>query len=364
MSDKIIMKWLRNLLQSQDARYFLKTAIKIAIVPVVTTGLIIYSLLIYLGMNYSFFLANGYAEGPDMKEAFWDHFAVSLLELVPWTLAIYAGIFALGLMLAYLVLRPFFQVAQMCEDVLNGETPNTKLDPISAQKLVLRSAVFFMEYLDEREKHQSKSSFAIPSEIQKISAPRPDGVFYLQYALLITLVTGISGFAIYVGISHIHEQIVEAAMAVLKANKTIGTFLLSQRDSVENIGWACTAFTTLLYIVISRSIIREVEGVSYGYLRDIREVLGGNHAKRLTPRFNDPGKDAAFAINQVMNLLFTKKGTILELPAHTRQDAPPAFIEEFKGKNGERVYRVVTPDGQIIEGLDYEDTVKLLKKVS
>jgi hypothetical protein len=358
------MKWLKNLIHSQDARYFFKTAIKIAIVPIVTTGLIIYSLILYLGMNYSFFLANGFAEGPEMKEAFWDHFAGSLFELIPWAFGIYFGIFALGMVLAYLVLRPFFQVAQMCEDVLNGETPNTKLDPISAQKLVLRSAVFFMEYLDEREKHQSKSAFAVPSEIQKISSPRPDGVFYLQYACLITLVTGISGFAIYVGVTHLHEQIVQAAMAVLKANKTIGTFLISQQDSVENIAWACTAFTSFLYLVIARSIIREVEGVSYGYLRDIREILAGNHMKRITPRFNDPGKDAAFAINQIMNLIFIKKEQTTVLPVHTRQDAPPAFIEEFQDNTGQRIYRVVTSDGEIVEGLDFEDTVKLLKKVS
>lgn len=135
---------------------------------------------------------------------------------------------------------------------------------------------------------------------------------------------------------------------------------------MDNIAIACTVFTITMYLLIARSIIREVEGVSYGYLRDIREVLSGNHHKRLTPRFNDPGKDAAFAINQVMNLLFTKKqkNNVIDLPVHTRQDAPPAFIEEFRGEHGERIYRVVTPSGEVVEGLDLDDTVKLIKKVS
>lgn len=360
------MKWLRNIYHSQDARYFLKTALKIAVVPVVTTMLALYSIAIYLGMNYSFFLANGFAEGPEMKEAFVDHFALSLLELSPFALILYAGVFAMGLVLAYLVLRPFSQVAQMCEDVLNGEMPDTTLDPISAQKLVLKSAVFFMEYLNARDKQDSRQSFSVPKEIQDIQAPRADGVFYMQYALMIVVLTGVSGFATYVGVNYLHEAIVDSAMMILKANTSIGTFLLSQQETVDNIAIACTVFTTTLYLLIARSIIREVEGVSYGYLRDIREVLSGNHHKRLTPRFNDPGKDAAFAINQVMNLLFTKKPetNVIELPVHTRQDAPPAFIEEFRGEHGERIYRVVTPSGEVVEGLDLDDTVKLIKKVS
>ncbi|MBY0518164.1 MAG: hypothetical protein K2P81_14745 [Bacteriovoracaceae bacterium] len=357
---------LKHLFQSQDSKYFLKTAFKIGMVPLLSSVLITYSLWIYMEMNYSFFLANGFGSGADMKEAFWDHLMMSQMDFIPWLGAFYVGVFFVGLFLAHLVLRPFSKVQKMCNDVLNGEAPELSTDPMTARKLVIRSAVLFMEYIASQET-DTETDFEIPKDLEKIRKPRADGVFYLQYVSFMFILSAITGLAVYMAVMHLHESIVETAMTLLKSNKSIGTFLTSQQESIEAIAWVCTGFSTLLYALLAKGIISEVEGVSYGYLRDIRDIVSGDHIKRLRPRFNDPGKDAALAINQLMNNLFpqseSKPTNVVELHPHVQREVPPAFVEEFHSKDGTRLYRVVTPDGQVVEGLSYQDTIKVLKEV-
>ncbi len=357
----------KNLFQSQDSKYFLKTALKVGMVPVLTTMLMVYSLWIYLEMNYSFFLANGFSAGDAMKEAFWDHLLSSQVEFAPWVAGFYVGVFFLGLFLSHLVLRPFTRVAKMCQDVLNGEAPNLKVDPMTKRKLVIRAGLLMMDYIANQESDED-AEFEVPEDLDKIKKPRPDGVFYLQYGAFMFILSALTAIATFMAFSHLHEDIVATAMTMLKANKTIGTFLTSQQELMDMMSFVCIGFSTLMYALISRGLISEVEGVSYGYLRDIRDIVSGDHSKRLRPRFNDPGKEAAFNINQLMDQLFAAEkaetqNNVIELKPHVEREVPPAFIEQFHDKEGNSLYRVVTPAGEVVEGLSYEDALGLLKKV-
>ena len=69
-----------GLFKSQDSKYFLKTAFKVTFVPLVSFSIIFYSLWNILEMNYSFFVANGFAEGAEFKEAFIDKVLLNINE--------------------------------------------------------------------------------------------------------------------------------------------------------------------------------------------------------------------------------------------------------------------------------------------
>ena len=59
-----------GLFASQDSKYFLKTAFKITLVPILSFAVIFYSLWNVLELNYSFFVANGFAAEAEFKEVF------------------------------------------------------------------------------------------------------------------------------------------------------------------------------------------------------------------------------------------------------------------------------------------------------
>ncbi len=293
---------LKSLFKSQDSKYFLKTAFKVTSVPMITTALLVYSLWLYVELNYSFFLANGFANGPEMKEAFWDNLLASQIEYLPYLGLFFILVFFLGLFLAHLVLRPFTYVRNMCEDILKGEPVEAEKGFLNARKIVVKAALVFFDYLSNQDK--GKQDFNFPADLEKIHSPKTDQVFYLQYGIFLLFLAVLTIFASTFTLYHLHESIVDAALSMLKPSTSLNLFLTSQQAHLDMIVVVLTVLTVFLYSVISRSIIRDIEGVSYSYLRDIRDITSGDHARRLRPRFQDPGQEAAFAINQVMNLFF------------------------------------------------------------
>ena len=295
---------LKSLFKSQDSKYFLKTAFKVTSVPFITTLLLAYSLWLYVELNYSFFLANGFADGPEMKEAFWDNLLTSQIDYLPYLGLFFVGVFFLGLFLAHLVLRPFTYVRNMCEDILKGQAFEAEKGFLNAKKMVVKASLVFFDYLGKQERDEDEEEFGFPEELDKIHGPRPDGVFYLQYGLFLLILATLTSFASYFTLYHLHESMVTAALEMLKPSTSLNLFLTSQQTHLDIIVLLMTGITVFIYMLIARGIIREIEGVSYSYLRDIRDITSGDHARRLRPRFQDPGQEAAFAINQVMNLFF------------------------------------------------------------
>jgi hypothetical protein len=365
------MKILQSLFQSQDSKYFIKTGFKVVTVPVLCTLLMVYSLWLYMEMNYSFFLANGFASGGEMKETFFDYLISATVDYLPWVGLFYVAVYFVGLFLSHLVLRPFDQAAKMCCNLSEGGIPNTQLDPMSARKLVNRSVVMLVEFLHLSEKGE-QSNFAIPSQLDKIKKPETDGVFYLQYGSIVFILALVTSISCYFFMHHMHEAIIDGAMKLLKSNASIRTFLTSQSDMMENIVWTATALSMTLYAILAKGIISDVEGVSYGYLRDVRDIVSGNTSKRLRPRFSDPGKSAANKINEVLDLYYPveeksasdQPQNVLNFKPHVTSEVPPSFIEEFTTQEGEAIYRVVTSSGEVIEGLSYEQAAEIIRQAS
>jgi hypothetical protein len=59
-------------------------------------------------------------------------------------------------------------------------------------------------------------------------------------------------------------------------------------------------------------IIGRVQGVTFGYVRDVCEVINGNVMRRLTPRQKDPGRQAAIAVNGILDELHPRRKIALK----------------------------------------------------
>lgn len=364
------MNLFKNLFQSEDSKYFIKTATKITAVPMITLGLIYYSLWLYLEMNYSFFLANGLAGHEFMKEAFLDNILASRVEDLPFIGLFFVGVFFLGLFLAHLVLRPFNQVAQMCHSLLVGEVPNTDVQGISGRKLVVRSATALLSFLiSSNTKNNEIVEFDMPQDIKKIAKPKVDGVFYFQYGTFVIILSAMTGLACHFFTHHLHEAIIDSATIYLKSNRSVATFLTSQIETIEMVAWISSTLSFIMYASIAKSLIATVEGTSYAYLRDIKDIVYGDYSKRLSTRINDPGRQAALEINQLMDKFYPQskavdhENNVVSFQPHLHTDVPPSFIQDFESKDGIHLYKVLTPDGHTIEGLSYDEVLNVLKKV-
>ena len=290
---------MNGLFQSQDTKFTIKTALLITCVPVLMMGLIVYSVWLLLSMNHSYFLANGFPLDSLTLGDFMDYLLESQLDYLPYLGLFFISVFFIGIFLAYLILRPFYQLMEMCLEIKNARGEKIKIIGLGNQKLLIKIGNFLCQYSDAQK---DKKMVEIPAELKKVDGPAMDFVFYFQFFCILSILTAITVTSIYVFTHQLHESIIKAAFTILKAPKGMSLFLSSQERVFELIVIVPSLISVVLYGFIARIIISRIQGVTYAYVRDICEVASGNSNRRLTPREEDPGRQAAQAVNEVLDM--------------------------------------------------------------
>jgi hypothetical protein len=304
-----------NIFKSSDSRYMIKTALLITLVPVVMMVVIAYSSWLLLVVNHSYFVAHGLAFGGDSREVFLNYLLLSSIDdlWIVWSVLI--GYFFIGLLIAYMVLRPFNQVARACEAAVKGEMDPINMSGLNKNKLLLKMGDFIIHHYDSSKRG---SLLEMSQDLRESKAPRIDFVFYVQFILMILTLMGVTIFFIHVFTEQLHIAMVDASSAFLKGKNTSGvtTFLTTQKDVLSSIVLVPSIISVLLYVFLSRVIISKIEGVTYGFLRDVKEIVQGDSTRRLKGRIGDPGQNAVDRINALYDNLYPERVTNdpLEVP--------------------------------------------------
>jgi hypothetical protein len=290
-----------NLFKSQDSRYTLKTALLVTMVPVLMLGIVIYSVWLMVVFNHSYFIANGLPMMDQSRETFIYYILESQMDYLPYVGLFFVVVFFLGIFLAYIVLRPFNQIMFMCEGLLAFSDTPLKVDGLNRQKIILKLGQFLYDY--HNSKKDQTSTAQLPKDIEDIKGPALDKVFYFQFICIILILTSITVYSVTLFTGQLHDSIIETAMMMLKAPKGMALFLSSQKDIIDLIIYVPCIISCVLYALIGHVIISRIQGVTYAYVRDIKEVAKGNTSRRVMSRVEDPGHQAAEAINKVLDYL-------------------------------------------------------------
>ena len=311
---------MNGLFQSQDTKFTLKTAMLITLVPVLMMGLIVYSVWLLLSMNHSYFLANGFPLDSLTLEDFMSYLLESQLDYLPYLGLFFISVFFIGMFLSYLVLRPFYQLMEMCQEIKNAKGEKIKIIGLGNRKLLIKVGNFLCQYSDAQK---NKKTCEIPDELKRVNGPAMDFVFYFQFFCIMSILTAITVTSIYVFTHQLHESIIQAAFNILKSPKGMSLFLSSQDRVFELIVLVPSLISVVMYGLIARLIISRIQGVTYAYVRDICEVASGNTARRLTPREEDPGRQAAQAVNEVLDMYHPR----LQAKVDAQTDAPTGLLK-------------------------------------
>jgi len=422
-SFKDLKEWYSSLYSSQDSKYFISTATKLTLVPTISFGIVFYSLWTIMEMNFNFFVANGFASGDLFKEAFYDQIFGDISEFIPILMSIIAGVFMVGLFVSWLVLRSFDHIEKFTYDSFDQEDMDFSVDGLNKNKVINQVSRIFFKYLQICKVENKRPRFRLSKKLQNLNSPPVDRVFFLQYGLIVFALCVITSGTLFAFTNEIYQQIVNGGIEVLPSDKNITAFLGSQKDILFNIYFIAISINVAMYILISKNIIKNVDGVSFGFSRDMLRVINGEHSARLRPRFADPGKGLANIINEYLDEIFheeeyetehetdqeaindsfdalaeaEKQQDFEDEPLHeefeevsaieaeqdtnviafeektpelpnipeqqeVEEDLPPAFIEERQVVGGDKVFHITTPDGLKVENVDAEMLLKIVKE--
>lgn len=297
-------EWYKSLYSSQDSKYFIATATKLTLVPAISFGIVFYSLWIFMEMNFNFFVSNGFASGDLFKEAFYDQIVGGVLNYFPMFMSLLAGVYMMGLLVSWLVLRSFDSIERYTYDCFDQHDEDYQVKGFEKNKLINQVARIFFKYLQICRVENKRPRFRLPKKLQNLNSPPLDRVFFFQYLLVVGALCLITS-ALLIGFTiELHVQIVNGGIEVLPSEQNIVAFLKSQEE-ILSIIYSVAVFSNItLYLLISKNIIKNIDGVSFGFSRDMLRIINGEHATRLRPRSADPGKGLANIINDYLDEIF------------------------------------------------------------
>lgn len=291
----------KGLFKSEDSRYTLRTALLITAASALVLLVIIYSIWLLVVFNHSYFIANGFPNDSQSLENFFYFILLAQIDYLPYVGIFFITVFFIGIFMAYVVLRPFNHVVQMCESLIDPSAKKVRVSGLNKQKVLVKIGNYLCDYYDAKSKN--KENVVLPKSLEIIDGPAMDKVFYFQFICLMLILVGVTVFSINVFTGLLYESITTTALSTLKSPKGLNVFLSSQQNAIDLIVWVPSVLSCILYFALARVIISKIEGVTYAYVRDIREVGKGNSLKRISARSDDPGRQAAEAINRILDKL-------------------------------------------------------------
>jgi hypothetical protein len=278
-------------------------------VPLIMLGLASYSFWLLLSLNFSYFLSNGIPLDQESQDVFMEYLLKSQIDYLPYVGLFLVAVFFIGLFLSYIILRPFNELTLMCQELIASKDQKIRIVGLEKQKLLIKLGNFLCKYFDS---FKSGMPCPVPDEISGIRKPVMDYIFYFQFFCIIFILMMVGSVSLYLFAEQLHDSIVHTAIEVLKAPKGLSTFLISQKPIFDLIVIIPSIVGAILYLIFARLIIGRVQGVTFGYLRDVTEVVNGNILRRLSPRQEDPGRQAAMAVNEVLDLLHPRRKAMMK----------------------------------------------------
>jgi hypothetical protein len=352
-----------NLFQSQDSKFYILTATKLTLVPVITFTLIIYSLRTVMEMNYNFFIANGFDSNADFKQVFYDRVLMNIYDFLPMFAATIIAVFFTGLVISWLVLKTYELIQDHIIDVMDEEEDEDFEAPgMLKTKLISQVSRIFLKYTKIYSETGKAPKMKLPEKFLKLKSPPIDKVFFVQYALIVCIISLATNILLFSFLNELYQQVLENGITLLESNKVIMKFLVAQEKELFNIYYLSIGINVALYIYVSKGIINSIDGVSYGFARDMISIMKGEHKVRMRPRFHDPGQTLAQVINEYLDHVFYEDNVVSLDDKTSETQLPPAFVEQKMTANGEHVFHITTPDGEKVENIDKEMLLKLVKK--
>lgn len=273
---------ISKLFSSEDSRFIIATASKIAGVYIVAMVLVAYLMWLVLSLNNIFFEAHGFPELIEFRGAYFDYILTNTFENLTYILAFYIILFLLGLYTGRILIRPFDKIADYCNEAIENKNANYNPDLFSDFKLLTRFSDFFFQYIFEARVNKKLVPNTVPPAFAKIHQPMFDKVFFFHFFLLISILAIITATYVSSMIYEMYELMIDLAVKTLPDSSTkVAYFLGNQEFVFESVRYFAVFIIIVLYIGLAIHLYTKVGGAVFAFFATMKSFMKGNHNARV-----------------------------------------------------------------------------------
>jgi hypothetical protein len=283
MSSKFLKEFpgeLKRVFKTEDSRFIVLVGLKVCGISIAVTSIVYWFLFEVMKLNYVFFRAHGF---PDLQDSssFFDMIIHESLDTLPFLFAMHIGLFFIGSYVGWLILRPFKNMGDYCEEVVQNPNKIYVVDQFSTYSLFTRFSEFFFEYIRESRRRNEIVTNSIPPQYSKIHKPVMDKIFMLHFGLLLILISITTTLFIIENTSTVYESMIELATKTLKDQKSVSRFFTQQMFILDDIVGLTITLISTFYIFLGLHLYSKVSGAAFGIFSTMRSFMKGNHSSRV-----------------------------------------------------------------------------------
>lgn len=271
---------LKKVFKTEDSRFIVSVGLKVCGISIAVTSIVYWFLFEVMKLNYVFFRAHGF---PDLQDSssFFDMIIHEAIDTFPLLFAMHIALFFVGSYVGWLILRPFKNMGDYCEEVIQNPNKIYFVDQFSTYGLFTRFSEFFFEYIRESRRRNEIVTNSIPPQYSKIHKPVMDKIFMLHFGLLLVVISITTTLFIFENTSTVYESMIELATKTLKDQKSVSRFFTQQMFILDDVLTLTVVLISTFYIFLGFHLYSKVSGAAFGIFSTMRSFMKGNHSSRV-----------------------------------------------------------------------------------
>lgn len=276
----IVHEW-RSFVKDDEARFRLLTSFKITSITLFSFFSLVVAMWMLLSMDLIFFRAQGYPGYTQFTEAFFDAISSKALDIIPHLFIVFIVILFFGLYVGQLLMRPFKIIGEYCEKKLSDENASYDPDFFSDLKVLTNFSEFFFSKVDEAKKIGVLKPVEIPEKFKKIHQPVFEKDFFIQFFLIILMISIGAGIYLYAIMTNVYEEMILLGNQVMPRTFEVRYFLTEQSAIWDNVLIIVLSLHLLLYFLLAFHLYSRVSGPAFGFFASMRSFLSGRTGARV-----------------------------------------------------------------------------------
>lgn len=282
MNTKAFRDSWKVLYNDEQAKFRLKTIFKILSVSFLTLIIQAIIFFIILRLDMLFFKSYEVAGIAEFESVFYNKVFSTFYD---YTIEIFFFIIFVTLIAMYvskLIMRPFLVIGNYCENYINDpKTASYDPDFFTDLKLLTRFSEYFFLQIENAFNNKIFLAGAIPNKYKGIYKPKFELSFFLQFSLIIILISSVSTIGLYFFSLNIYDNIVALATDILVLNDKSQKFLIEQEALFKLVTILLMFVNFALYFLLSFHLYSKVSAPAFAIFATMRSFLKGNKKARV-----------------------------------------------------------------------------------
>ena len=269
--------------RSEEASFRLNTSIEIIFIYFLTIIINFTLLVIILDVYESFFNVSGLADSGNLESVYYQYLFKNVGSHILILVGIGVFLFLMGGFIAKIILRPFNDLGEYCENAIGKRGAQYTPSAFSELRFLTNFTSYFFQYIDLSRKEGRFLDVILPEQYIAVHKPKFEYHFFLHFMLFFLIICSAVSVSQYFLFMDINLEMIDLFTEHLDLRKNaVGLrFMERNSDIFIRLLFISSIVSVFLFGILALRLYNKVRQASFGVFATFRAFLRGKYHSRI-----------------------------------------------------------------------------------